>query len=106
MLEIIILVVTFVGGVSSHSYGADLQACDTMKPGHGGVLRQRTRSPYTIQTNNRFYVPCQTQPIMGRQMTCGVIGKSLLFLSSYEMSFFRMKSLYSRSKIFNLLPPT
>ena len=80
MLGIIILIVVFVGGVSGHSYGADLQACDTLKPGHGGVLRQKTRSPYVIQTNNQYYVPCQTQPIVGRMMNCGVIGKSFLFI--------------------------
>ena len=79
MLGQIILIVVFIGGVSCHSYGADLQACDTLKPGHGGVLRQRTPTPYVIQTNNQYYVPCQTQPMVGRMMNCGVIGKFDLF---------------------------
>ena len=74
MLGILVLLVLVIGGVSGHRYGADVQACDSLKPGHGGQLRQRTRSPYLVETNSPGYVPCQTQIIPGQQMRCGVIG--------------------------------
>lgn len=85
MLGLNILLLMFVSYTSGHSYGADLQACDTLKPGHGGVLRQRTATPYIVETNNNYYVPCSTQPIVGRQMTCGVIGK-FIYLFIYLLA--------------------
>ena len=75
MLEFFVLGFLLVGSANGHRYGADLQACDSMKPGHGTTVRQTMATPYKIETNMAGYVPCPTVPVPGQPIRCGVIGK-------------------------------
>ena len=99
MLGVLLVIVLVIGGVKGHRYGADIQACDSMKPGHAGTFRRRTATPYIIETNQGGYVPCQRQVIPGQQMQCGVIGKLVFFLNRTGYTLARARNYNASLKL-------
>ena len=77
MMLYLALLAVLAALTSAHRYGADPQACDTMKPGHGSTVRQTRATPYIVETHNPGYVPCSTLPLANQFPNCGVMGNVL-----------------------------